>query len=57
MPEFSLFSWKVGLISTIKLAKSKLSNGEQSSYDETRIFRGPRIFTHVILRGIKHKEI
>lgn len=45
------------LISTIKLAKSKLSNGEQSSYDETRIFRGPRIFTHVILRGIKHKEI
>ena len=45
------------LICTIKLAESKLSNGEQLSYDETRIFRGPRIFKHDILRGIKHKEI
>lgn len=45
------------LICTIKLAESKLTNDERLNYDETRIFRGPRIFKHDILRGIKHKEI
>ena len=45
------------LICTIKLAESKLSHSEPLNYDESRIFRGPRIFKHDILRSIKHKEI
>ena len=45
------------LICTIKLTESKLAYGEPLTVDERRIFRGPRIFKHDILRGIKRKEI
>lgn len=45
------------LVCTIRLVEAKLAAGEQMTIDETRFFRGPRIFKHDILRGIKRREI
>lgn len=45
------------LICTIRLIEAKLAVGEPMTVDETRFFRGPRIFKHDILRGIKRHEI
>jgi len=45
------------LICSIKLVEAKLAAGEQMTVDENRFFRGPRVFKHDILRGIKRHEI
>lgn len=45
------------LICTIRLIEAKLAVGEPMTTDESRFFRGPRIFKHDILRGIKRREI
>lgn len=45
------------LICTIRLIEAKLAVGEPMTVDETRFFRGPRIFKHDILRGIKRREV
>ena len=45
------------LICTIRLIEAKLEAGEPMTTDESRFFRGPRIFKHDILRGIKRREV